>query len=113
MASLQSPDFAHATQRFERRSLLHRVLPAWRRAEGSALYFRSAWSSGAERCVLDLNQNAGTGIWGHHPPAALRAFDGLVEAGTLQPVVGTPSAPVDFKTIAASSAAVVGAAAST
>ena len=74
-------DYFSSTSRFERRSIVHWLLPAWRRAGGSALHFRSAWS-GSERRVLDFNQNAGTGIWGHHPQPALCALEALVEAGT-------------------------------
>lgn len=73
--------FDSATARFERLSPIHWVLPAYIRAQGTRLAYRRAWS-GAERAVLDVNQNAGCCIFGHNPREAIAALEALIEAGT-------------------------------
>ena len=65
--------FGSATRKFERR-LLHLFVPAFRRALGSRLVYKLAWSD-AEKTVVDFNQNAGCAVFGHYPEAALEALE--------------------------------------
>ena len=74
-------DFHSSTRRFERSSPVHWLLPAYTSAVGTILSFRPAWSV-STRSVLDLNQNAGCGIFGHNAPAIIEALEALLNAGT-------------------------------